>query len=1082
MKIKVKRVRGGSMGDQRDYGLVAGSIWNYEDKPTTNQVSDTVGPVDRDEATIEAERGETVVGDINNDGMLEHFIVGGKRHFQGGTPLNVPDGSFVFSDTRALNIKNKDVLKNIFGVTASKGMTPAKVAKKFDLNQYNDLLLDPEADAMSKRTAQMMLDNNLRKLGQLALVQEGMKGFPDGIPDIALPLFASDIASSQPSPQMMRRGGLVKYQNAGQKKEMTAAENAAMTKRVQAKAMQAAIKKWRNASVGSAASLEALQTMRNIGYIPEEVVDHYRTYPTLGQQEGVDVSRRYTDIPKGTTPYDRSQRAAVFKASQYYNKGILSQNPETMREAARKIEGVGDVPGLTTGALGTANFLINYLAAPATTLFSDLTGIGAREEGYIPQLQYAPEGFTWQERVTNMKDMLEREADEIENREGAKKLKSKAVKTTQDYTSKYNTVLSRINDILGNPHVHTPEEIATANQWNEIINDPRFLGIPSRFTWEENPYERRTKTNPPAKMAVKTGLFRKAIVEDDINQAYKDLTKTTTAKTDKKTEQLAPTQQAMSPTDTSAAPNVSSSVRAADTSGQNITVDPTASTREQAVRTAPKSKPAVQTPSQPSDIEIIEFLKEVKEGEDPTPDEVTSYKRTMGYKRMGGDLPMHQSTGPVKKTSYNLTDKKFREAAKQKGLAINPSAWSWYDPNLPAIGPQTVLSSSGIFGRADSPKPIITELKNYPGVKDWTEYAPGGFDQWVADMAAAKGNPSKASEFWAKKRKEYEIGKTGMSSIDENVKGWNVPGVELMTPYVFGQAMPTPTAGSEPYPFTEQPAVAAAKSGPGAVPTPVYSPTSYYQPWSNYSNIDVMGAMMNYMDVNRGDLPTLYTYTPTLPDPTFLDPARAIAQQQGLVAQSTEDIASRSFDPTTARANIIAAQAQSAEPIANIQAKYDEANTQIANQFAQQNAAALNDAQLKNIAFRDKYQGELQTLQQQYDNALREGRTEVAEAIKRAMVDQMQRGALNVQNPNYAIGPNGQIYFKPGYNVLTGENMYASAGSGQFNKLLDMYSKPPYNYTPENAIKAASAAAKLNEDKIGKYGMSVSNPMDIIWG
>ncbi len=215
MNVKVNRVRGGSMGDQRNYGLVTGSIWNYEDKPSTNEVSDTLGAVDRDQATIEAERGETVIYP-DKDGQITHAKIGGKRHTHGGTPLDIPDGAFVFSDTRALLIKNKELLKNIFGMNSKKAVTPAKVAQRYDLNQYNEILNDPESDFLSKKTAQLMLDNNMKKLGQLALVQEGMKGFPDGIPDIALPLFGSDIAVAQPMQEMpqakfggqiMRRGG-----------------------------------------------------------------------------------------------------------------------------------------------------------------------------------------------------------------------------------------------------------------------------------------------------------------------------------------------------------------------------------------------------------------------------------------------------------------------------------------------------------------------------------------------------------------------------------------------------------------------------------------------------------------------------------------------------------------------------------------------------------------------------------------------------------------------------------------------------------------------------------------------------------
>ena len=225
MKVKVKRVRGGSMGDQRNYGLVTGSIWNYEDKPTTNQVSDVLTPVPVDEATIEAERNETIVYP-DADGNVAHSIVGGKRHSEGGTPLNIPDGSFVFSDTRSLKIKNKEMLSGVFNYNTSKSVTPAQVAKRYELNKYFDILKDPEADYLDKKTAQMMIDSNMTKLGQLALVQEGMKGFPDGIPDISLPLFQKDIAMQQPAqqtPQMklggqfMRRGGkkLPKHQKIG---------------------------------------------------------------------------------------------------------------------------------------------------------------------------------------------------------------------------------------------------------------------------------------------------------------------------------------------------------------------------------------------------------------------------------------------------------------------------------------------------------------------------------------------------------------------------------------------------------------------------------------------------------------------------------------------------------------------------------------------------------------------------------------------------------------------------------------------------------------------------------------------------
>lgn len=214
MKVKIKKTVG-TTGDQRNFGLVTGSIWNYENKPSNNNVSTTLSPVERDEATIEAERGETIIGDLDNDGMVEHAIVGGKRHSQGGTPLNVPDGSFVFSDTPSMRIKNKNLLKDVFNMNSPKaGVTPAKVAKRYEINKYKDMLNDPMVDPLDQKTSQLMIDNNMKKLGQLALLQEGMKGFPNGIPEIALPLFAND---QQATPPQMKKGGSVSYQMGGPK-------------------------------------------------------------------------------------------------------------------------------------------------------------------------------------------------------------------------------------------------------------------------------------------------------------------------------------------------------------------------------------------------------------------------------------------------------------------------------------------------------------------------------------------------------------------------------------------------------------------------------------------------------------------------------------------------------------------------------------------------------------------------------------------------------------------------------------------------------------------------------------------------
>jgi hypothetical protein len=175
--------------------------------------------VDRSRANIEAERGEFVMGDFDQDSVLESYRIGGERHGQGGTPLEVPGGSFVFSDTRRLRLGGP-ILES-FGKNGAgkKKYTPAQLAKQYDMNTYKALLNDPNSDEMDKETARLAMKHNQEKLMQLAMVQESMKGFPQGIPSIAMPLVARQqgMSSEAYGPgddmPMMSQDGLVQAQD-----------------------------------------------------------------------------------------------------------------------------------------------------------------------------------------------------------------------------------------------------------------------------------------------------------------------------------------------------------------------------------------------------------------------------------------------------------------------------------------------------------------------------------------------------------------------------------------------------------------------------------------------------------------------------------------------------------------------------------------------------------------------------------------------------------------------------------------------------------------------------------------------------
>jgi hypothetical protein len=212
-KIRIKRLpmaaMGMEMGDEMGNALPVGSPFGGrklsaggKQRQDVDSVRSFLPEVDRSMANVEAEKGERVMGNFNGDGIPEFFNIGGRRHSEGGTPLRVPEGSFVFSDTKRMRIGGP--ILQLFGKSGSdkKKYTPAQLAKPFQMNQPQAVLQDPDADRLDKETAALMLQNSQDKLAKLALLQEAMKGFPQGIPSIAAPLVQQPFSEMPQTPQM----------------------------------------------------------------------------------------------------------------------------------------------------------------------------------------------------------------------------------------------------------------------------------------------------------------------------------------------------------------------------------------------------------------------------------------------------------------------------------------------------------------------------------------------------------------------------------------------------------------------------------------------------------------------------------------------------------------------------------------------------------------------------------------------------------------------------------------------------------------------------------------------------------------
>lgn len=163
---------------------------------------------DPEDAVLEAEKGEQLLTP-----EMENYYIGGKKHSQGGTLIDTDPGSFIFSDDKLLRIKG-DILSE-FGInpdskSSKKGFTPAEIAKRYPTNKLLDKIRNQDSDKLDKDTAALGLEGMKKKLARLAFVQESLKGFPEGVPELG----SQDDQEPGNNPQM-KRGGMVKAQWGG---------------------------------------------------------------------------------------------------------------------------------------------------------------------------------------------------------------------------------------------------------------------------------------------------------------------------------------------------------------------------------------------------------------------------------------------------------------------------------------------------------------------------------------------------------------------------------------------------------------------------------------------------------------------------------------------------------------------------------------------------------------------------------------------------------------------------------------------------------------------------------------------------
>lgn len=215
-KVIEKMSHGGYVtGDQAGYGLATGYTHDSVNDANDVDVRFSLSSVPREMANLEAEGGETVLTDLNNNGTFGLYDIKGPRHSQGGVPMFLPEQSFIFSDTNKMKLSSKELAQ--FGIESRKKMTPADVSKRYQLNEFLGAKAEDDADHITERSAELMLEKNMMKLSKLAFGQESKKLFEDGVPLAAYPYlqsigqnpfeFAASMDQRNQSMQQAKKGG-----------------------------------------------------------------------------------------------------------------------------------------------------------------------------------------------------------------------------------------------------------------------------------------------------------------------------------------------------------------------------------------------------------------------------------------------------------------------------------------------------------------------------------------------------------------------------------------------------------------------------------------------------------------------------------------------------------------------------------------------------------------------------------------------------------------------------------------------------------------------------------------------------------
>lgn len=210
------------------------------------------------------------------------------------------------------------------------------------------------------------------------------------------------------------------------------------------------------------------------------------------------------------------------------------------------------------------------------------------------------------------------------------------------------------------------------------------------------------------------------------------------------------------------------------------------------------------------------------------------------------------------------------------------------------------------------------------------------------------------------------------------------------------------------------------------------------------------------------------------PNYALLDPSRQVAAIQEGSARFA-DLARNTSVGSVARANVLAESGQAADQLADVLGKYENENVGISNAASAAGAQLRNQQTEQNTKYLDKYVGETATVNQNYDNAMRDKKYRLTDAYNQGTTNAMKQTQLEQVMPQVHVNRlNGRMDFSG-----TGKDVRYDDAAGVGATSMEERTKQNLAYYQDNKAKAmASGMSETQAHEFASDQLGLAQPKD----